>query len=52
MGSVYTKCQAISAGPFAKVKPWNSLRAKERAWESRAMEAYAGMVDDIVKFLS
>lgn len=30
-----------------RVKPWESLTADRKKWESRAMELYAGMVDNL-----
>ena len=30
-----------------KTKPWNSLNSEEKAVESRAMEAYAGMIENM-----
>ena len=36
---------APAPGRHPKTKPWDSLSTEKRAWESRAMEAYAGMVE-------
>jgi arylsulfatase len=36
---------APAPGRHPKTKPWASLNSDEKAWESRAMEAYAGMVE-------
>jgi arylsulfatase A-like enzyme len=30
-----------------KLKPWDSLSSEKQAWEARAMEAYAGMVENM-----
>jgi arylsulfatase len=33
--------------PARHARPWDSLTREEQAWESRAMEAYAGMVENM-----
>jgi len=36
---------AVAPGRHPNTKPWDSLSDEEKVWESRAMEAYAGMVE-------
>jgi len=44
-GIVAKSAPAPALNPNAK--PWDSLSSEEQAWESRAMEAYAGMVENM-----
>jgi arylsulfatase len=38
---------APAPGRHPKTKPWDSLSSELKDWESRAMEAYAGMVENM-----
>lgn len=38
---------AVAPGRYSQIKPWDSLSPEKRVYQTRLMEAYAGMVDNL-----